>query len=305
MQSWLFSKQWNRCYCWHKQQFYLFTSIRCQKPIADGIRFTKVWRADTSVLHNLVYQDLTILNHPLNYFINIYWLDSSSFWEWRMEMRIFCKMKSRHFKGYQQCRFFSRQRFCLHTYSLWDWRVKNVKSAHEYTRNHLLPRAGTQRIIYDPRHIHAPRVEKPISTSPNCQSDEKLNSAGTFLEKIINLNSRLVVFSVTLIRRTSKLQIHRTTSRPSILAADGHISSWTNKIPGLSNRIEIESYFVIESKFFDPIEFNRIKIESNHFFDFRYDSIWFDMDRNLNNKTCVMSLMWQLIFLKSLQNRNH
>jgi hypothetical protein len=38
--------------------------------------------------------------------------------------------------------------------------------------------------------------------------------------------------------------------------------------PGLSDRIEIESYFVIQSNVFAEIESNRMQIESNDFFDF-------------------------------------
>jgi hypothetical protein len=53
---------------------------------------------------------------------------------------------------------------------------------------------------------------------------------------------------------------------------------------GLSNRIEIESYFVIESKVFAHIKSNRMQIESNEILDFRYDSIRFDLGRKVNKK---------------------
>jgi hypothetical protein len=45
-----------------------------------------------------------------------------------------------------------------------------------------------------------------------------------------------------------------------------------------SDRIEIKSYFVIESNVF-------AEIESNDFFDFSYDSIRFDLEENLSKKT--------------------
>ncbi len=45
------------------------------------------------------------------------------------------------------------------------------------------------------------------------------------------------------------------------------------RTPGLSDRIKIKSYFVIESNVFAEIESNRMQIESNDLFDFRYDSI--------------------------------
>jgi hypothetical protein len=67
------------------------------------------------------------------------------------------------------------------------------------------------------------------------------------------------------------------------------MSSWAQS-PGLSNRIEIESYLVIESKNFAQIESNRMQMESNVFFNFRYDSIRFDLDANLKEKKLKM---WQ------------
>jgi hypothetical protein len=41
----------------------------------------------------------------------------------------------------------------------------------------------------------------------------------------------------------------------------------------------------MESKVFSGIESNRMQIESNEFFDFRYDSIRFDLDKNVIKKT--------------------
>ncbi len=54
---------------------------------------------------------------------------------------------------------------------------------------------------------------------------------------------------------------------------------------GLSDRIKIESYFVIESNVFAQIESNRMEIESNDFLDFRYNSIRVDLEENLSKKT--------------------
>jgi hypothetical protein len=55
--------------------------------------------------------------------------------------------------------------------------------------------------------------------------------------------------------------------------------------PGLSDRIKIKSYFIIESNVFAEIELNQMQIESNVFFDFRYDSIRFDLEENVSQKT--------------------
>jgi hypothetical protein len=68
-----------------------------------------------------------------------------------------------------------------------------------------------------------------------------------------------------------------------------YIDSWIHilrhlQLPGLSDRIEIKSSYVIESNVFAQIESNRIQIEPNDFFDFWYDLIRFDLDKNLNMK---------------------
>ncbi len=58
-------------------------------------------------------------------------------------------------------------------------------------------------------------------------------------------------------------------------------------MPGQSNRIKIESYLVIESNVFAEIKLNRTQIESNGPFEFLYDLIEFDFDKNLNKKKSV------------------
>ncbi len=63
---------------------------------------------------------------------------------------------------------------------------------------------------------------------------------------------------------------------------------WTSQTQnwdtGLSNWIEIESYFDINSNVFAQIEPNCIQIESNDFLDFWYNLIRFDLDKNLDKK---------------------
>jgi hypothetical protein len=48
-------------------------------------------------------------------------------------------------------------------------------------------------------------------------------------------------------------------------------------VAGLSNRIEVESYFLIKSKVFTRIESNRMKFSI-------FDTIRFDLDRKVNKK---------------------
>ncbi len=71
-----------------------------------------------------------------------------------------------------------------------------------------------------------------------------------------------------------------------IVDEDQYPLQW-QKLTGQSNRSEIESYFVIESNVFAQIESNRIQIESNDFFDFRYDSIRFWLKAELEKLSIV------------------
>jgi hypothetical protein len=59
---------------------------------------------------------------------------------------------------------------------------------------------------------------------------------------------------------------------------------------GLSDRIEIVSYFVIKLNVFAEIESNWMQIESNDFFDLRYDWIRFDLEENVRKKN---SELWR------------
>ncbi len=61
---------------------------------------------------------------------------------------------------------------------------------------------------------------------------------------------------------------------------------------------QIESYFLIELNVFAQIKSNRIQIESNDFFDFRYDSIRFDLDKNMKKKNLKYDRKW----MKNSQN---
>jgi hypothetical protein len=73
-------------------------------------------------------------------------------------------------------------------------------------------------------------------------------------------------------------------------------------ISGLSDRIEIESYFVIESNVLADIKSNRMQIKSNDFFDFRYDSIRFDLEENVSKKTLNCDVKKKMISEDGMSN---
>ncbi len=58
-----------------------------------------------------------------------------------------------------------------------------------------------------------------------------------------------------------------------------------DRIPGLSDRIEIESCFVIKLNVFAEIKSKQMENESNNIFDFQYDLVWFDLEENVSKKT--------------------
>ncbi len=64
--------------------------------------------------------------------------------------------------------------------------------------------------------------------------------------------------------------------------------------PGLSNRIKIESYFLIKSNVFVQIESNHIQIKSNDFFNFRYNLICCVIFKS-NQMTFQFSIQFDLI----------